>query len=221
MAAGRQADDVTQALEIAVACRQRGIGHLHAHFGTLATTVARLAAAIAGIGYSFTAHAKDIYHDYGHDTGLARKLRDADAVVTVSDFNLAHLRATYGGDAAASRRIFNGLDLGGLDWRAPDPAGRRDPGRGPAGREEGLPHPDRGHGDPGRTRPAPALPDHRTGRGGGQPARPDRGRGTGRHRHAGGPAPLSEVFAAMRRAAVWPAPASSAATATATACPPC
>jgi colanic acid/amylovoran biosynthesis glycosyltransferase len=69
LAAGGSAEDVTQALEIAVACRQRGIGHLHAHFGTLATSVARLAAAIAGIGYSFTAHAKDIYHDYGHDTG--------------------------------------------------------------------------------------------------------------------------------------------------------
>jgi glycosyltransferase involved in cell wall biosynthesis len=120
MAAGGSAEDVTQALEIAVACRTRGIGHLHAHFGTLATTVARLAAAIAGIGYSFTAHAKDIYHDYGHDTGLARKLRDADAVVTVSDFNLAHLRATYGADAARATRIFNGLDLGGLDWRMPE-----------------------------------------------------------------------------------------------------
>jgi glycosyltransferase involved in cell wall biosynthesis len=120
MAAGGSAEDVTQALEIAVACRARGIGHLHAHFGTLATTVARLAAAIAGIGYSFTAHAKDIYHDYGHDTGLARKLRDADAVVTVSDFNLAHLRGTYGADAGRVTRIFNGLDLGGLDWREPE-----------------------------------------------------------------------------------------------------
>ena len=122
MAAGGSADDVTQALAIAIACRRRGIGHLHAHFGTLATSVARLAAAIAGIGYSFTAHAKDIYHDYGHDTGLAQKLRDADAVVTVSDFNLAHLRTTYGTDAARVTRIYNGLDLTGFDWHAPDPA---------------------------------------------------------------------------------------------------
>ena len=120
IAAGGEAGDVTQALAIAIACRQRGIAHLHAHFGTLATTVARLAAAIAGIGYSFTAHAKDIYHEYGQDTGLARKLRDADAVVTVSDFNLAHLRDIYGADADRVTRIYNGLDLGGLDWRAPD-----------------------------------------------------------------------------------------------------
>ena len=124
IAAGGNAEDVTQALAIAVACRARGIGHLHAHFGTLATTVARLAAAIAGIGYSFTAHAKDIFHDYGHDTGLAAKLRDADAVVTVSDFNRAHLRDTYGADAARVTRIYNGLDLGGLDWRTTDPEAR-------------------------------------------------------------------------------------------------
>jgi colanic acid/amylovoran biosynthesis glycosyltransferase len=121
MAAGGSAADITQALVIATACRERGIGHLHAHFGTLATTVARLAAAIAGIGYSFTAHAKDIYHDYGHDTGLGEKLRDADAVVTVSEFNLAHLRGTYGAEAAKVTRIYNGLDLSGLDWSAPDP----------------------------------------------------------------------------------------------------
>jgi colanic acid/amylovoran biosynthesis glycosyltransferase len=32
--------------------------------------------------------------------------------VTVSDFNLAHLRATFGGpDAARVVRIYNGLDL--------------------------------------------------------------------------------------------------------------
>jgi glycosyltransferase involved in cell wall biosynthesis len=119
IAAGGEAADVTQALAIAVACRERGISHLHAHFGTLAATVARLAAAIAGIGYSFTAHAKDIYHDYGHDTGLAQKMRDADAVVTVSDFNLAHLRDTYGPDATGVTRIYNGLDLDELEWRAP------------------------------------------------------------------------------------------------------
>jgi glycosyltransferase involved in cell wall biosynthesis len=121
MATGGDADDVSQALAVALACRDRGIGHLHAHFGTLATDVARIAAAIAGIGYSFTAHAKDIYHDYGHDGGLALKLRDADAVVTVSDFNVDHLRAAYGDAAAHVRRIYNGLDLAGFDWRAPDP----------------------------------------------------------------------------------------------------
>jgi glycosyltransferase involved in cell wall biosynthesis len=106
-----QGRDMYQALHLALAVRDRGIGHIHAHFGTVATSVARLAASIAGVGYSFTAHAKDIYCDYEETQSLDQKLRDAVAVVTVSDFNVRHLRATYGRDAARVVRIYNGLDL--------------------------------------------------------------------------------------------------------------
>jgi colanic acid/amylovoran biosynthesis glycosyltransferase len=88
--------DVAQAIELALACHARGIAHLHAHFGTVATTVARLAAQLAGIGYTFTAHAKDIYFDYEENTHLDLKLRDAHHVVTVSDYNLAYLRDRFG-----------------------------------------------------------------------------------------------------------------------------
>ena len=55
--------DMQQAMALARTVRERGIRHLHAHFGTIATTVSRLAAAMAGITYSFTAHAKDIFHE--------------------------------------------------------------------------------------------------------------------------------------------------------------
>ena len=111
--------DVAQALQIALACHARGITHLHAHFGTIATTVARLAAAVAGIGYSFTAHAKDIFCDYGPAHDLARKLREADRVVTVSDHNVGYLRQHYGRDAQGLVRIYNGLDLDRFTWQAP------------------------------------------------------------------------------------------------------
>jgi colanic acid/amylovoran biosynthesis glycosyltransferase len=111
--------DVAQALALALEARARGVGHLHAHFGTVATTVARLAAAFAGIGYSFTAHAKDIYCDYDETQALDLKLRDAAAVVTVSDFNVAHLRDTYGRDAARVVRIYNGIDLARFGWSGP------------------------------------------------------------------------------------------------------
>ena len=47
---------------LARAVQARGITHLHAHFATAPATVARIAAAFADIGYSFTAHAKDIFH---------------------------------------------------------------------------------------------------------------------------------------------------------------
>jgi hypothetical protein len=91
-----RACDVTQAFMVALACRAKGIEHIHAHFATVSTSVARLAAALAGISYSFTAHAKDIYCQYDEPLHLDAKLDDASAVVTVSDFNVAHLRERFG-----------------------------------------------------------------------------------------------------------------------------
>lgn len=109
--------DVAQALEVAVEARRRGVVHLHAHFGTVATSIARLAAAMAGIGYSFTAHAKDIYHAYDDPQHLGLKLRDADATITVSDFNAAYLRRTHAAECVT--RIYNGLDLDRFGWSKP------------------------------------------------------------------------------------------------------
>lgn len=111
--------DVAQAILLALDCRAKGVDHLHAHFGTVATTVARLAAKLAGIGYSFTAHAKDIFHEYEENVNLADKLRDARHVVTVSDFNVAYLRERFGTDAAHVMRLYNGLDLEHFAYAAP------------------------------------------------------------------------------------------------------
>lgn len=112
-AAAQDADALTliQGLKLAELLRERQISHVHAHFGSVATTVARLAAHFAGVGYSFTAHAKDLYHATVDPTDLRRKLIDAAAVVTVSDYNLQYLRERFGVAAAKVRRIYNGLDL--------------------------------------------------------------------------------------------------------------
>lgn len=112
-------DDLFQALWVARFVRAHGIGHLHAHFATVATTVARLAARMTGITYGFTAHAKDIYHAYEEDQQLALKLRDAAYVVTVSDYNVRHLRETHGTDASRVTRIYNGLDLKAMPFSSP------------------------------------------------------------------------------------------------------
>lgn len=120
--------DATQAVRLAVAVRQRRITHLHAHFGSVATTVARLAALLSGVPYTFTAHAKDIFHCDVDVADLRRKLEDAAAVVTVSDYNLAYLRRTYGAAAGAVTRIYNGLDLARFAFTAP---GARTPDQGP------------------------------------------------------------------------------------------
>jgi len=111
------ARDVHQAVLLALAARERGITHLHAHFGSVATTVARMAARIAGVPYSFTAHAKDIYWEGVDEADLVTKLGDAGKVVTVSEFNVDHLRALCPG--ADVTRVYNGLDLAAFPYADP------------------------------------------------------------------------------------------------------
>ncbi len=105
---------LAKAEAVAEAARARGISHLHAHFGSDATTVACLAARAIGGTYSFTAHARDIYHTYvtpEADAAMRRaKLRQAAFVVTVSDYNARHLRALC--PEARIVRLYNGIDLG-------------------------------------------------------------------------------------------------------------
>ncbi|MGO2632286.1 MAG: glycosyltransferase family 4 protein [Galactobacter sp.] len=112
--------DAAQSLDLAREARVRCITHLHAHFGSVATSVARMAAALAGIRYSFTAHAKDIFHEEVDPEDLRAKLRDAGAVVTVSDFNLDFLHSTYGEAAESTVRIYNGIALERFPFTAPE-----------------------------------------------------------------------------------------------------
>ena len=111
--------DVFQALQLAVQVHNHRIVLLHAHFATVATTVARLAAMVADIPYSVTAHAKDIYFEYEETQDLPRKMRDAAQVITVSDFNEAHLAETFGLDPSRLSRLYNGLDLERFTWMPP------------------------------------------------------------------------------------------------------
>lgn len=108
---GAEAEDLLQAAQISRAILERGIVHLHAHFGTVATAVARLASRITGVSYSFTAHAKDIYHELVVEDELRAKMSDAAQVVTVSEFNVKYLRETFGSAAQHVRLVYNGLDL--------------------------------------------------------------------------------------------------------------
>ena len=111
---------VYQAVVVAQLAVQRGISHFHAHFATSATSVARLAARLADVTYSFTAHAKDIYGPEVRDDDLERKLVDACGVVTVSDYNLAHLRGTFGAAADRVTRVYNGLPLDEFPYSSPE-----------------------------------------------------------------------------------------------------
>ncbi len=114
-----EARDVYQAAVLAREVRMQGICHLHAPFASTAATVARLASRFAGIPYSFTAHAKDIFHASVRPEDLRRKLTEAAGVITVSEYNLAYLRGTYGAAAGRVRRVYNGLDLQQFRYEPP------------------------------------------------------------------------------------------------------
>lgn len=112
--------EVYQAALLALRVRERGLGHLHAHFASTAAEVARLAARFAEVPYTVTAHAKDIFHESVEPGDLRRKFREAAAVVTVSDFNVRHLRERLGDDARGVTRLYNGLDLGRFPYSSPE-----------------------------------------------------------------------------------------------------
>ena len=104
-----------KAMVLSILCKQHQIQHLHAHFGSDATTVAHIAAKAAGIGYSFTAHARDIYHTYtsqqSDNAMRAYKISSSEFVVTVSDYNQNHLSKICPDARAKIHRIYNGVDL--------------------------------------------------------------------------------------------------------------
>lgn len=118
-ARGEKALNVYQAVLLATAVRVKEIHHLHAPFGNEGASVARLASRFADVPYSFTARAKDIFHQNARPDDLRRKLSEAAAVITVSDFNLHYLRAIYGAAAARVARIYNGLDLDRFPYSVP------------------------------------------------------------------------------------------------------
>lgn len=114
--------EAMQAIELAQLVRDRGLTHLHAHFASVATTVARLGAHLAGVTYSFTAHAKDIFHEEVIAEELRTKLADAHHVVTVSDYNLRYLADRFGLAASRVQRVYNGLQLEAFPFEAPSSA---------------------------------------------------------------------------------------------------
>ena len=101
-----------QAAVIGCFARSQGVDHLHAHFASDAATVAMLAARLTGLPFSFTAHAKDIFHSAVNLDLLRQKISEAQFVVTVSEFNRKHLLdLTKEKCAEKIIRLYNGIDL--------------------------------------------------------------------------------------------------------------
>ncbi|HET7475907.1 MAG TPA: glycosyltransferase [Dermatophilaceae bacterium] len=110
-------DTATAAAAVASLTSSARLAHLHAHFAGWAARTAADAAAQAGVPFSLTAHATDIYRADVDRQALAGLLARAAFVVTVTDDNARELTELVGrrspGDAQAGRvvRIYNGVDL--------------------------------------------------------------------------------------------------------------
>lgn len=90
-AEGDRRADFALACALARRLQRDGSRHLHAHFASRPAGIAELAAMLCGIGYSISAHAKDIYTS-APDV-LRRKLSGARFTVTCTQHNAAALRA--------------------------------------------------------------------------------------------------------------------------------
>ncbi len=100
------------------------IGFIYAHFLHTPGSVARYAALIRGIGWGFSAHAKDIWTI--PDWEKREKIADAEFGVTCTGTGAEHLAGL--GPEGRIGLVYHGLDLS----RFPDPAaGRADPGGEP------------------------------------------------------------------------------------------
>lgn len=106
-----------KALHLARRLERAGVTHVHAHFATHPAMAAWIVSRVTGIGFSFTAHAHDIYVDRAF---LRAKVDAARFVVTISEYNKG-LLASYGG-APKTHVIHCGVDLGRYRFRARPPA---------------------------------------------------------------------------------------------------
>ena len=114
---GEEHDVAAQAVHLACWALEHDREHLHAHFASISGRTTRVAAALAGLTYTLTAHAKDIFHSDNDPVRLTSVLTDADAVVAVSDMTADWIRTIAPG--ARVERIYNGMDLDELTFTPP------------------------------------------------------------------------------------------------------
>lgn len=109
-----------QAGEIAAAVLRDGsVRHLHGHFCHGVATITWMASRLAGVPFSFTAHAKDIYQaELNPGRLLERKLAAARFVATCTCANAVVLKARHARPQDV-HTIYHGLDT---DAFAPPPA---------------------------------------------------------------------------------------------------
>jgi glycosyltransferase involved in cell wall biosynthesis len=89
---------------------------IHAHWATISATAGMSAARIAGLPFSFSGHAWDLYFDTAL---LGRKLEAARFVAVCNAHSAAMLKERFPASAGKVRRLYHGLDLARFEFRPP------------------------------------------------------------------------------------------------------
>jgi colanic acid/amylovoran biosynthesis glycosyltransferase len=98
-----------QAVYLADWVKRHNVHHIHAHYAYHSTSAARVAASLAGIGYSFTAHANDIYRSCWQ---MREKIENAVFCATCTGYNARYLKEHYA-QSCPDRvvKVYHGIDL--------------------------------------------------------------------------------------------------------------
>jgi glycosyltransferase involved in cell wall biosynthesis len=94
--------------------KTRGIRHVHAHFGGLATRTAWWLKKLYGITYSYTGHANDIFCDTEFPVTNADLAREAAFIVTETDYARLWMEQKHPFTRGRVFRVFNGIDPTGF-----------------------------------------------------------------------------------------------------------
>ncbi len=114
---------LAEAAHVARRCAREGVQHMHAHFGTNSASVALLANALGGPGFSLTVHGPEEF-DAPAALSLPLKLRRAAFAVGVSQFGRAQLCRWADFDAWPRLHVVRcGVEPAGFADPAPFPAG--------------------------------------------------------------------------------------------------
>lgn len=112
-----------EAAHIARRAEALGIGHIHAHFGTNSATVAMLAEALGGPGFSFTVHGPEEF-DAPRAFSFPEKIARARFTVAISSFCRSQLfRWSQIPEWPKIKEVHCGVDTAGYPTPAPMPEG--------------------------------------------------------------------------------------------------
>ncbi len=106
-----------EAIWLAPQLRERGVRHVHAHFGGVAARTAWWLRELFGFSYSFTGHANDIFCDTDSPVSNEMLVRGARFVVTETDYARRWMGKKYPFAIGRVFRVFNGIAMDGFPPR--------------------------------------------------------------------------------------------------------